>query len=110
MCSMSTGLRSTIIAVVLLLMGVCGARTASCRVDYAGKVQTGEVAGSVTGPYDRRCIADLKAVRMRPPISMLRDCRDRADLVLDGKSSCCRFCGATRRPSVNPRQHSLRLR
>lgn len=110
MAFMSAGVRVIIVSAALLLAGVCGARAESYRVDYAVKVQAGEAAGSVTCRYDRRCIADLKTLQMRLAISIPRDYRGRADLVLDGKDSCCLFDGATRRPSVNPRQPSLRLR
>jgi len=51
----------------------------------------------VTCFYDRRCIVDLKTLQMRLAISMLRDCRGRADLVLDGSHGCCPFDGAARR-------------
>lgn len=107
---MSAGVRMLIITAALLLISVCGARAESYRVDYAVKVQTGEATGSVICRYDQNCTVDLKTLQMKLAISILRDYRGRADLVLDGSNSCCLFDGATRRPSVNPRQPSLRLR
>jgi hypothetical protein len=107
---MSVGVRVMIVWAALLLIGVCEARAESYRVDYAVKVQTGEATGSVTCRYDQRCIVDLETLQMRLAISISGHNQDRAQLVLDGKNSCCLFEGATRRPSLDLRRRSWRLR
>ncbi|CCE11309.1 hypothetical protein BRAS3843_670012 [Bradyrhizobium sp. STM 3843] len=107
---MGIDMRAVIVSITLFLVGVLEARAESYRVDYAVKLQAGEATGSVNCHYDERCVVDLKTLQMKLSISILRNYRGRADLVLDGKNNCCLFDGATRRPSINPRQPGMRLR
>jgi hypothetical protein len=103
-------MRPVVVSIALLLIGVCGAKAQSYRVAYAVKVRAGEASGTAACRNNRRCVVDLKSLRMRLAISMPGRYPDRADVVLDGEDGCCLFEGATRRPSVNPGQPPLHLR
>jgi hypothetical protein len=107
---MSASIKIIIVSVAIFWTGICDARAESYRVEYVVKEPAGETAGAVTCSYGQRCIVDLTTLQMRLAISTSGHNQDRAQLVLDGKNSCCLFEGATRRPSLDLRRHNWHLR